>query len=539
MDQTRDQLKNGTYPSFLASIKFCFLPLIGVLMLVCHLQLVPLHRHSSLPELQSLVSLFKPKRLVPNFLEPQLRGLDWACLPLMFGPYMAAGGADAIRKEIELAKATSVDTLALLDEEELLEDVHLSNLEGGNEARTLSSVAEKWGTELGYDGGRLGGKIRVLMAFLPKGLTVLVDSALRKSRMRKIPERLANDDGDDSSSDDESHGQTAALIFAPHRNSQEEVSPETQKNDEEPASPIALSKDEEKGQITRKPNSSQTRTSRVGRSQPTPKSEDKSGLNKLFSPPTDMGKKGDRTCAQVDPTLSTPPEPSTNSEPQQNHVKRPNVPASDSDLRSSPLSSVVNILEERSPRSPKDVSTGPPQDEGTLDKGALGKSSLCVSSFFLSRKLSFAHPKLRLCMPPADQNRSAILQGGPSDTDMPLGMGVSVRSNGEKRKQPPLSPGPLSPESENASRKRLKRERSRVERFELSQKLSLALPDLAVKFNLNPANDRTISVPPTRAREATSNPSIDWERCRTLEKSIARDIAKGRMPVLPRMSWRE
>ncbi|KAF8999333.1 beta-lactamase-like protein [Cyathus striatus] len=46
--------------------------------------LVPLSRHSPLPELQSLVSLFRPKRIVPNTLDPGLMGLDWAAIDRVF-----------------------------------------------------------------------------------------------------------------------------------------------------------------------------------------------------------------------------------------------------------------------------------------------------------------------------------------------------------------------------------------------------------------------------------------------------------------------
>ncbi|KAI0081463.1 hypothetical protein K474DRAFT_1566449, partial [Panus rudis PR-1116 ss-1] len=46
--------------------------------------LVGLSRHSPLPELQRFVSLFKPRRVVPNTLVPSLGGLDWACIPSMF-----------------------------------------------------------------------------------------------------------------------------------------------------------------------------------------------------------------------------------------------------------------------------------------------------------------------------------------------------------------------------------------------------------------------------------------------------------------------
>ncbi|KAE9393262.1 hypothetical protein BT96DRAFT_227522 [Gymnopus androsaceus JB14] len=46
--------------------------------------LVPLSRHSPLPELQSFVSLFRPKRVIPNTLDPSLRNLDWAAIDRVF-----------------------------------------------------------------------------------------------------------------------------------------------------------------------------------------------------------------------------------------------------------------------------------------------------------------------------------------------------------------------------------------------------------------------------------------------------------------------
>ncbi|KAE9393280.1 hypothetical protein BT96DRAFT_999590 [Gymnopus androsaceus JB14] len=46
--------------------------------------LVPLSRHSPLPELQSFVSLFCPKRVIPNTLDPSLRNLDWAAIDRVF-----------------------------------------------------------------------------------------------------------------------------------------------------------------------------------------------------------------------------------------------------------------------------------------------------------------------------------------------------------------------------------------------------------------------------------------------------------------------
>ncbi|KAI0772235.1 hypothetical protein BC629DRAFT_1715711 [Irpex lacteus] len=46
-----------------------------------HNLLVPLCRHSPLPELQAFVSLFRPALVVPNCLDVNLRGLDWLCIP--------------------------------------------------------------------------------------------------------------------------------------------------------------------------------------------------------------------------------------------------------------------------------------------------------------------------------------------------------------------------------------------------------------------------------------------------------------------------
>ncbi|KLO11494.1 hypothetical protein SCHPADRAFT_891560 [Schizopora paradoxa] len=199
-DQTKAQIELGNFPTFL---------------------LVPLHRHSSLPELQALVSLFKPNRIVPNFLEPRLRGLDYACLPLMFGPYMAPGGAENIHADIRKENTTKIDSFTILDERELLEDVQLTNLEcGGLEKDSaLSTAAEKWGTDLEYDGGRLGGKIRAMRAFLSKNLASLVDGALKRSRNKILPSHLNYDeaegeeDNDSGTDDGDSHGEIAGKIF--------------------------------------------------------------------------------------------------------------------------------------------------------------------------------------------------------------------------------------------------------------------------------------------------------------------------------------
>ena len=48
------------------------------------MQECPFARHSPLPELQDLVRVFNPRSLLPNTLQPPLRGLDYYLLPELF-----------------------------------------------------------------------------------------------------------------------------------------------------------------------------------------------------------------------------------------------------------------------------------------------------------------------------------------------------------------------------------------------------------------------------------------------------------------------
>ncbi|KAG1789712.1 uncharacterized protein HD556DRAFT_1190859, partial [Suillus plorans] len=41
---------------------------------------VPLDRHPPLPELLNLVSLFRPRQVIPNTLVPALSSLDWTAM---------------------------------------------------------------------------------------------------------------------------------------------------------------------------------------------------------------------------------------------------------------------------------------------------------------------------------------------------------------------------------------------------------------------------------------------------------------------------
>ncbi|WVQ76249.1 hypothetical protein IAR50_005914 [Cryptococcus sp. DSM 104548] len=57
---------------------------------------IPIPRHSSLPELQALVKLFKPLNLTPNTVASYARGLDYYLLPDLFADCVAPGAYERI-----------------------------------------------------------------------------------------------------------------------------------------------------------------------------------------------------------------------------------------------------------------------------------------------------------------------------------------------------------------------------------------------------------------------------------------------------------
>lgn len=127
-------------------------------ILMTFAQLVPLSRHSPLAELRAFVSLFRPKALIPNTLDPALKGLDWASMPEMFAGCFASDNASIPRPEVDCS-VTEVRELAreLLSDEAAGEDVTLKNLEGDG-AREL---AERWA-----DGGKFRRKLEVMRQYL-------------------------------------------------------------------------------------------------------------------------------------------------------------------------------------------------------------------------------------------------------------------------------------------------------------------------------------------------------------------------------------
>ncbi|EIW59274.1 uncharacterized protein TRAVEDRAFT_36726 [Trametes versicolor FP-101664 SS1] len=142
--------------------------------------LVPIARHSPLPELRAFVSLFKPRRVEPNTLDPALKGLDAACLKAMFAGCLAeetssptsGRSLDAFCTSHAVDRPTvALDEIesSLIQEADANEDVAFKNLEGEG-AREL---AEKWA-----DSGRMRKKLLVMQEFLPPHYRRVVDQIL-------------------------------------------------------------------------------------------------------------------------------------------------------------------------------------------------------------------------------------------------------------------------------------------------------------------------------------------------------------------------
>ncbi|KAF9234158.1 hypothetical protein BU15DRAFT_79341 [Melanogaster broomeanus] len=141
--------------------------------------LVPLSRHSPLPELMNFVSLFRPHRIIPNTLDPALGCLDWGAMSRMFSGCLSSVSSTPLSslasitappcllmshpsiKDLPgpagLSSKYDLGTIAIKGEYEGI-DTAYSNLVGPGES------ADKWGEK----GGKKG-KVVVLKAWLGGG----------------------------------------------------------------------------------------------------------------------------------------------------------------------------------------------------------------------------------------------------------------------------------------------------------------------------------------------------------------------------------
>ncbi|KIK34668.1 hypothetical protein CY34DRAFT_622927 [Suillus luteus UH-Slu-Lm8-n1] len=133
---------------------------------------VPLERHSPLPELLNLVSLFRPLRVVPNTLVPALGGLDWTAMNAMFKECMAPpiyDLGDPIPKELNMSGTVHSSVLDLTDLDLADTDPAMKNLVGDS----AELEAQKW-----VDDGSMRRRLEVLRGWLGPKEKGVVDRAL-------------------------------------------------------------------------------------------------------------------------------------------------------------------------------------------------------------------------------------------------------------------------------------------------------------------------------------------------------------------------
>jgi DNA cross-link repair 1C protein len=122
------------------------------------------------------VSLFRPKRVVPNTLDPRLKNLDWICLDRMFAPYLHASMQHVTSSSATLRQRLGISANDRFGQDGLEDgDVTLKNLIGEG----ASEAAERWA-----DHGKLLKKISILKNHLGEDEKNMIDELLGISKPR-------------------------------------------------------------------------------------------------------------------------------------------------------------------------------------------------------------------------------------------------------------------------------------------------------------------------------------------------------------------
>ncbi|KAF5372288.1 hypothetical protein D9757_009638 [Collybiopsis confluens] len=222
--------------------------------------LVPLSRHSPLPELQSFASLFRPKRIIPNTLDPRMEKLEWAAIDRVFQSCCrqidsSRGAKPALApplipptpvvsdNEMDAYKAIA-EALTTDDEED---DVAVKNLVGDLADDKIRAAAKKWLTTPGRGvkssgrRGAIGRRLDILMSWLvingqkdessnlapprtsdagsgnlgPDGVVVKRNRITIRKECTIIHRRGSDNDFDScDDDDDDDRGRTAHQLFA-------------------------------------------------------------------------------------------------------------------------------------------------------------------------------------------------------------------------------------------------------------------------------------------------------------------------------------
>ncbi|KAG2364272.1 hypothetical protein BDR07DRAFT_812262 [Suillus spraguei] len=204
---------------------------------------VPLGRHSPLPELLNLVSLFRPRRVIPNTLVPALGGLDWTAMNAMFKECIAPPIYDrgnSIPNELNSLGTIHPSVLDLASLDLTDTDSAMKNLVGDS----AELEAQKWA-----DDGSMRRRLEVLRGWLGPKEKGIVDRALghlpnlrseyggssplssRDNSALQTPTEIHMQvkrymEGSDDSSDNDgsdAHGRTARLLFAGDHSMEESI----------------------------------------------------------------------------------------------------------------------------------------------------------------------------------------------------------------------------------------------------------------------------------------------------------------------------
>ncbi len=188
----------------------------------------PFGRHSTLPELKEFVTLFRPKCVVPNTLDPRLKNLDWACIDRMFAPCLHASVQSSTCTESALRLRLGIDPEGVTKADGLDDvDVAFKNLIGIG----ASEAAKRWA-----DHEQLLGKVAILRDHLgdegnaildrllgmPKPVERIIGGRLmdyrhipmfNKQKGKKVQRSEESDEETDCDSED-GRGRTAHFLFA-------------------------------------------------------------------------------------------------------------------------------------------------------------------------------------------------------------------------------------------------------------------------------------------------------------------------------------
>jgi DNA cross-link repair 1C protein len=490
------------------------------------------------------VSLFRPKKIVPNTLNPNFNNLDCACIMRMFNDHVSAPHADWNNFD------TTADASAIIEEvENDLGDPHLLNLVGQGAAAAAERWAENGGMmkSLGVmrgwfeDGSHQGKTVARVLGRQNSGL----DGVASGSKM------LRYGDSDEETTDDDAsqRGHTAEYCFGAQAGldtSQEQtwvsssppsdekkvgkvsenISPllKAVRNRLTPeSSPIRFRMD--KGKRRRVDSSSPSMQPEVP--PPYRQSHQQYPGPIVFRPMTDSSKK-----AKAHPRPATSPDLQANRTVPLNDVH--NYP-----LQESPLDTTITM--ERRKRRRVDLL---PLDAIENDPFADNFSGSSASQTRSQTRASVYESGGQTASPPTRTSRWPT-SWSPTKVPHRDNYSVSISSLNEKHGPPISTAGQLHVQTPNDER-----EMMRAERLKIAEKLSRARPDLVtpsyptkrarmMSRTVKEEAKRQYIDATSRLIEASGDVSsfqtvddddggMDWERSRELADSIREQLANER-----------